>query len=285
MSDENLNKLLESLIVLPQETEWVEFKLSNSKPQDIGEYISALSNGACLHEKKHGYLIYGVNNASHDIVGTKLRPREEKIGNEILENWLTTLLDPRIDFKIHEFNFKSLPSLPIVVFEIDATSSKPVSFRGIGYIRVGSYKKKLKDHPEKERKIWRKCSRISFEGDIAMRGQSEDEVLKLLDYPAYFLLNELNLPTDKSGILSKLEQEKLISKHNGKYNITNLGAVLFARDLRNFDILKRKAIRVILYKGKNKLNPIKEQVGVKGYACGFRGLIGYINDKLPSNEE
>lgn len=49
--------------------------------------------------------------------------------------------------------------------------------------------------------------------------------------------------------------------------------------------MNRKAIRVIIYQGKNKLKTIKEQEGKKGYASGFKGLVNYINDQLPMNEE
>lgn len=93
------------------------------------------------------------------------------------------------------------------------------------------------------------------------------------------------LPSNKNAILRKLEEEKLIFKRINKYHITNLGAILFANNLNDFDNLKRKAPRVIIYKGKNKLHTIKEQVGRFGYAIGFERLVNYVNDKLPSNEE
>ncbi|CAI8329776.1 MAG: Uncharacterised protein [Polaribacter sp. SA4-10] len=80
-------------------------------------------------------------------------------------------------------------------------------------------------------------------------------------------------------------QEKIIIKQNNKYDITNLGAILFAKNLNAFDNLDRKAVRVIIYEGKNKLKTKKEQLGQKGYASGFKGLVGWINDQLPTNEE
>jgi len=49
MDEQELRGLLDELRALPKETEWAEFKLNYSEPQEIGEYISALSNGACLH--------------------------------------------------------------------------------------------------------------------------------------------------------------------------------------------------------------------------------------------
>lgn len=70
----------------------------------------------------------------------------------------------------------------------------------------------------------------------------------------------------------------------GGYNITNLGALLFARKLADFPKIKRKAMRVILYKGKGRIETQKEQLGGKGYAAGFEGLISYVMALVPTNE-
>ncbi|MEA4926743.1 MAG: ATP-binding protein [Syntrophomonadaceae bacterium] len=277
-----LEKLMYELIALPHETEWVEFKLDRYDPQQIGEYISALSNSACLHGKEAGYLIFGIEDESHAVKGTSFEPDKEKIGNQEIENWLATQLSPRIDFEIIHFIFHEVP---IALFRIDPTYNTPVSFKGEAYIRVGSYKKKLADHPEKARKIWIKTKNQVFERGIAFKNVSADEVLKLLDYPSYFILMNLTLPDNKAGILAKLLEEDLIVQNKGKYHITNLGAILFATNLDLFEGLARKAVRVIIYKGKNKLKTIKEQRGHKGYANGFEGLVTYINDQLPTNEE
>lgn len=74
-------------------------------------------------------------------------------------------------------------------------------------------------------------------------------------------------------------------KRQSCFDITNLGGILFAYDLNQFDTLARKAVRVVFYKGNNRLNAIREQVGVKGYAVGFEGLVEYISANLPVNEE
>jgi len=151
MNNEKLRKILKNLLNLCHETEWLEFKKNNYQHNLIGEYISALSNSACLHQKDFGYLIFGIEDKTHNVVGTKFTPKKEKIGNEELENWLAIQLKPRIDFRMYEIKYNNLP---IIMFEIDATKNIPVKFNGIAYIRIGSYKKKLLDFPEKERKIW-----------------------------------------------------------------------------------------------------------------------------------
>jgi len=65
---EYLVGLVRELCKLPKETEWVEFKLSNANPAEIGEYLSALANSAALCGKAKAYLIWGIDNATHDEV-------------------------------------------------------------------------------------------------------------------------------------------------------------------------------------------------------------------------
>lgn len=84
-----------------------------------------------------------------------------------------------------------------------------------------------------------------------------DTVLQLLDYSSLFDLLKQALPTNKESILEKLEQEKLISNKLGLYNILNLGAILFAKDINKFESISRKAVRVIVYKGNDKITTEK----------------------------
>ena len=81
------------------------------------------------------------------------------------------------------------------------------------------------------------------------------------------------LPETKIGILEKLAEEKIVHKRPSCYDITNLGAILFATDLSRFSLLARKAVRVIFYKGNNRIDAIREQTGKYGYAIGFEGLV------------
>ena len=95
---------------------------------------------------------------------------------------------------------------------------------------------------------------------------------------------ELPYPTTQNAVLKKFELEGLILQATGGWAITNLGAVLFAKKMASFPTVSRKAMRVVVYEGKNKVNTKKDTTGVKGYAVGFEGLITFINDQLPSNE-
>ncbi|WP_187648127.1 ATP-binding protein [Nitrosophilus labii] len=281
-SEEYIVSLVKELLKQPKESEWLEFKHNNKDPQMIGEYISALSNSAALHRKTNAYMIWGVDDTTHKLLGTSFSPSQTKVGGEALENWLLRLLEPKIEFKFYEVEIEDKK---VVLLEIAPAYRHPVRFKGVEYIRFFSYKKKLKDLPEKERDLWRIFDNIPFERQIAVDNLEESEVLKYLEYTAYFELLDLPLPENRLAILKALEDDELIKKQdNGKFAITNLGAILFAKDLNKFNHLKRKAIRVIQYKDNTKFETIKEIRGKKGYAVGFEGLIEYINNILPSNE-
>ena len=150
---------------------------------------------------------------------------------------------------------------------------------------MGSYKKKLKDFPEKERELWRVFDQTPFEREVAVENIGVEDILRLLDYPAYFDLLKLPLPEGRDGILAALEADAMIVRgKGGRWNITSLGAVLFAKRLSDFHNLKRKSVRIILYKGDGRVETIREQEGIKGYATGFESLIGFITNLLPGNE-
>lgn len=277
-----LVSLVRELCKLPQETEWLELKVNDAEPEAIGEYISALLNSAALAGKAFAYLLWGVADGDHAIVGTTFEPRSAKIGNEELENWLLRLLSPKIHFRFFEV---SVDGQPVVLLEIERAFRHPVQFQGRELLRVGSYKKKLKDFPEKERALWRIFDRIPFEDGIAAERVPDDEVLRLLDYPGYFDLLKRPLPENRDRILEALGEDSLICPCEASgWNITSLGAILFARRLEDFRSLRRKAMRVIQYRGTSRVDTLREQVGAKGYACGFEGLISFINGLLPSSE-
>jgi predicted HTH transcriptional regulator len=277
-----LDHLLISLLALPQETEWVEFKHNNDRPEEIGEYLSALSNSAALHGKDAGYLVWGVEDGTHRFIGTTARPRQRKIGNEELENWLAHNLAPRVEFRFFEWEHDGKHA---VLLRVQPAHGSPVAFAGTEWIRVGSIKKKLKEHPGKEKDLWLVLARLPFEKGIAVPNVAGDDVLARLDYPKYFELSGLALPANRSGILERLEVDRLIvAKGGDRFDITNLGAILFAKQLAQFDGLARKAFRVIRYKGSNRIETEHEKVEAKGYAAGIEGMLGYINDQLPRNE-
>ena len=148
--------------------------------------------------KAFAYFLWGVQDNCQDIVGTSFVPASAKVGEEELEKWLLHLLKPKIDFRFYSV---LMDGKPVVLLEVGRAFRHPVQFKNQEFIRVGSYKKKLKDFPEMERKLWRAFDQTPFEDLSAIDNLGSDQVLKLLDYPAYFDLMKLPLPENKEQIL------------------------------------------------------------------------------------
>lgn len=281
-SPDYLVGLVRELCKLPRETEWVEFKENNDQPRLIGEYLSALANAAAVEGKATAYLLWGVRDGDHALVGTTFDPGTARVGNEALENWLLRLLEPKLDFR---FFTVEIDGRRVVILEVDRAHRQPARFEGVEFIRVGSVKKKLKDLPERERALWRVFDQTPFEVGVARENAKSEEVVSLLEHGSYFELTGRPMPEHRAGILEALEEDGVVRKSDGgNWDITNLGAMLFARRLTEFAGLGRKAVRVIVYEGGSRLKTIKEQEDIKGYAAGFAGLITFINGMLPSNE-
>jgi len=186
----NLTALVRELIKLPKEIEWFEFKENLNNSDDIGEYISALSNAATLHDKNQAYLIWGVNDA-HEIVGTSFDFSADKIGGEELENWLRRLLSDNANFSFHKLEIDNKPVNMLIIY---SAIYQTVKFKNIDYIRVGSYKKKLKDHPSIESQLWHKINMARFERLLAKQDLQLLDALNLLDYSLYFDLTGIAMP-------------------------------------------------------------------------------------------
>lgn len=279
----NINILIKELCKLPKEVGWVEFKHNNCQPTMIGEDISALANSATLNDRDYAYLIWGVDDGSHEIVGTKVRLQLEKKGEQELENWLRYLLSKNADF---EFYDTEVDGKHVELIRIHKALNEPVAFQKIDYIRSGSYTKKLNEFPTFRAQLWDKLRHSMFEDVRVKIDQRYEDIIRLLQVDAYFTLLKIPQPTEKDAVIHYLNEDRIIRKQdNGLYSITNLGALLFAKDLNEFARLGRKSMRVVQYKGKNRLLLQKEESFVQGYAVCFENIVRYVNALLPSNED
>jgi ATP-dependent DNA helicase RecG len=159
MTEFELTRLVDSLRAYASELEWFEFKENRYTPEELGEYISALANAACLNDKPHGYLIFGIHDKTHEVVGTTFDPYVEKgQGEQPLQLWLTLRLNPNLGFTIYPLDYLGLR---IVIFEISAAVDRPVSFLNKEWVRIGEVKTELRNHPEKAREIWNRRNRLN----------------------------------------------------------------------------------------------------------------------------
>ena len=151
------------------------------------------------------------------------------------------------------FSFQAVehPEGRLVLLEIPAATQAPVEFDRTAYIRIGSATPRLADHPERQRAIWERLRPQAWETGIARQFVDASEALALLDHPVYFELLGKPIPEGREAILESLEGDRLISRDvGGKWNVLNLGAILFARDVGKFEPrLARKAMRFVVYDG------------------------------------
>jgi ATP-dependent DNA helicase RecG len=152
MTDSGHIALIDRLRAMPTETEWFEFKRNHWEPRLLGEYLSALANSACLAGQPHGYLLFGIDDATHEVVGTQFDPYATKAkGTQDLLPWLAAGLRPNAGVEPHIVEH---PGGRVVLFEIGPARDQPVAFYGTAFIRVGSSKTELRNHPEKARALW-----------------------------------------------------------------------------------------------------------------------------------
>jgi ATP-dependent DNA helicase RecG len=269
------------------ECQWLEFKKNNTDHEMIGKRCSALSNAARIEGRDTAYMLWGIEDETHEVVGTTFDPEAQKVGGMVLQLWLANALQPSIAFS---FRTVAHPEGPVVLLEIPAATGTPVSYNGIPYVRIGSATPKLTDYPERYQKLLERMQPYRWEHGVAAQYVEADDVLKLLDYSHYFRLTKQPLPDNRAGIFEKLAADRLIvSDVGGRWNITNLGAILFACRLKDFDAsLARKAVRCVAYGGKNRAATVTHRLGEekeqKGYAVGFEDLVGYLNELSPKNE-
>lgn len=268
--------LQRSLRPIPQELNELDWKSGLSdKSERLAQHISAFAN-----YPTGGYLAYGIGNDGSSKPLTKQEMDEivQKLGN-IARNNLAQPIG--IEHAVADFN-----GAPVLFIRIPEYHDKPVNLRSTDI--YNSFKRSagqtVKLSRQEVKSLIALSTGIDFESQTAESSVSDDDVLKLVDYDSYFTLQEKRLPDTKLSILQTLANEDLIKKSAQGWDVLNLGAILFAKDLKSFKDLKRKAVRVIVYQETSRINALKEQEGGRGYASGFEGLINYIMDQLPSNE-
>jgi ATP-dependent DNA helicase RecG len=247
----------------------VEFKEAKNQfdTTKLMKYCVAIAN------EGGGKLILGVTDKKQRmVVGSQAFQNLEQTQSKILE---------KLRFRVEAEEFLH-PAGRVVVFHIPSRpTGTAYNFEGAYLMRSGEELVPMTE--DRLRAIFNE-GKPSWLSECSARGLSSDDVIKLLDTQTYFDLLKLPYPVSRDAVLEKLQSERLILPRHGHYDITNLGAILFAKDLKAFEGLDRKAARVIVYEGKGKTRTKSDKPGVKGYAVGFEGLIDYVDSQLPSNE-
>lgn len=281
MKISDARQLLRSLCALPRETPWVEFKLNRFDEEDVARYVSGLSNSAILTAERRAYLVFGVADETHEIVGTTIDLKSKKVGNEVFEHWLTRSLDPHLNL---EFVTIDCDGKRVELIAIDPAFQRPVRFKKEAFIRIDSVLKALADYPERERLLWLATASASFEDGIAIHHAKPAEIFDYLY--AQELLSLLGIrPGTPAAIIDQLGKLELIrDNRQGGFDVTNLFALLAARNLSKIPSVATKAPRVIEYKRTKKIDAVGDITGQLGYAIGFSRLLQHVMTRMPHEE-
>lgn len=220
-----------------------------------------------------GYLILGVTDKlPRKIVGTNAFLDINKIKSYMLE---------KLHFRVEIYELTS-PEGRVLVFEIPPRPmGQPQHLDGSYLMRSGEALVPMT--PDHLQRIFSEGA-SNWVSQPAKTDASPDEVIALLDTQIYFDLMKLPYPTTRDGVLNRLANEGLIKAKGGSWIISNLAAILLAKRLDTFSpALARKAPRIVIYKGSDKLHTQHDKSGVFGYALAFNNLVEFVHSAAPQN--
>ena len=252
------------------ETPNLEFKEAKQQydTTKLRKYCVAIAN------EGGGHLLLGIaDKPPHAVVGSAAFSDTQDIAQKLF-SWLGFRVDAEA---------VAHPDGRVLVFSI------PARPKGTAYHHEGAYLMRSGEElvPMSEdqlRKIFAEGQHSWLE-NVALKDVPAQDVVQLLDTQTFFDLMRLPYPTEQAGVLARLLDERLIERSaTGSFNIFYMGAVLLAKNMRQFPEISRKAVRVIVYAGESKMQTVSDVTGEKGYAVGFPGLVQYVMGKLPQNE-
>lgn len=257
----------------PAETEQLEFKEAKHQfdTTKLIRYCVALAN------EGGGHLILGVTDKPpRQVVGT------QSFGSQPALNKIKALIVQKLRFRV-EIEELMHPDGRVLIFAVPSRPmGQPIALDGAYLMRAGEDLVPMT--PDKLKSIFAEDQQDWF--SVAARSDANpDDIISLLDTQAYFELLGIPYPSSRDAVLARLQNEGFIKQVNSdSWRITNLAAILLAKRLDSFSIaLARKAPRVIIYDGINKLQTRNDETGRRGYAVGFKGLVDFVHTAAPQN--
>lgn len=271
-----LNILGQSLRPVPHEVNELDWKASLSEDKDrLSEHLMAFAN-----YPDGGSLVFGIADTGQPI-GIEQSEVAQIINT--LANLGRDSVEPPIAIDHAVIDFEGVN---LLLVHIPEQTVKPVHRRGKTieqtWVRSGGTTRKASR--QEVGALMLNSASPRWEELRASQLLSVDSVIEKLDIATIAKLLERPLPNETEELNRWLLDEGLVVADGRGFYITNFGAIASARKLNDFGILERKRIRVIRYRGTNKVDTIDETPGNRGYAVGFEGLIGYLKRALPHSE-
>lgn len=263
---------LDALLALPEENEHVEFKAARSSFHfdKLVDYCVALAN------EGGGRIVLGVSD----------RPPRRVVGTAAFELPARTCggLHERLQIKVRCDEVMHADGR-VLVFQVPGRArGQPLHIDGRYLMRAGD--ELVAMSPDQLRAILAE-GEAEFIDQPAVTGLDEARVVALLDVQGWFDLRQRPLPSTRTEMVDALASRRFVVRHDDGLAITNLGALVLAKRLSDFDTVARKGVRVIVYDGVTKLQVKdgKDWVADGGYAVGFEKLVDQIHAETPASEE
>ncbi|MDP1950659.1 MAG: ATP-binding protein [Nitrosomonas sp.] len=262
---------------IPHEINELDWKIGLSDNRDrLTEHLIAFSN-----HTNGGYLVFGVSEPSAELVEitqnqvTDIVSKLTNIGRDAIEPPLV------LDHAVVEVD-----QTPLLFIHIPECSNKPAHRRGKSieeaWVRSGGTTRKASRHDIGALMLHSQTPR--WEELRASSLLTARNVIESLELKTIAKLLQQPLPDEEKELMRWLTDEKMVTPDSNGYYITNFGAIAAAKELSQFVSVARKPVRVIRYRGMNKVHTIDELIGKRGYAAGFEGLITYLKRILPHSE-
>ncbi|MEG3841346.1 ATP-binding protein [Microcoleus sp. herbarium14] len=263
---------LEKWLLVPTETETLEFKEAKQQfdSTKLLKYCVALAN------ERGGYIVLGVTDKRpRQVVGCLAWSTAEDL------NKIKAYIVEKLRFRVDATELQH-PDGRVLVFEVPTRPvGQPLAFDGAYLMRAGEDLVPMT--PDVLKSIFGEDQQDWF-SQPAQCNTSPDNVIALLDTQTYFELLEIPYPTSRDAVLERLQSQYLINQTAQGWTITNLAAILLAKKLDAFSpALARKAPRVVIYEGINKLQTRDDKTDNRGYAVGFDGLVDFVHSAAPQN--
>lgn len=227
--------IISNLLSLNDEYEWLDFKENWFNKDEIGEYISAVANGACLSGKEYGYILWGVKDGSRNIVGTTVN-FDRDIDHEPYKHYLARKLKPSVAFEVIERKYEDKR---VILLQVPASKSVQTKFNDVAFFRIGSSKEKLNKFPEWELKL----------NTILQEGFPTIVNVAAPDYAQELSFEKLFMYYAAKGIALKpdsFERSLKLKNKNGQYNVM----AYILSDQNSIPV------RVSIFSGKDKTSPL-----------------------------
>lgn len=259
-------------LTAPAESECLEFKEAKQQfdTTRLMRYCAALAN------EGGGYLVLGVSDkAPRRIVGSQAFAAAAHL------NDLKARIVEKLRIRIDATELLTPAGRVLVITVPSRAPGQAVDFEGAYLMRAGEDLVPMTQ--DRLRAIFAE-GQGDWLQEAAANDVDADGVIALLDTQGFFDLLQQPYPTHRDAVLDKLAGERLIDRTASGWRVSKLSALLLAKRLDAFPPdVARKAPRVVIYDGVNKLHTREDRPGVKGYAVGFEGLLEFVHAAAPRN--